>query len=174
MTKDPAKDGLTTEPLGKHHDRAAFSCGAPELDRYLQRQASQDARRNVAAPFVLCAAGSAAVIGYYTLSAISIDAGELPDDITRKLPRYPDVPAVLIGRLAVDAGQSGKGLGKYLLVDALRRAWEGTAQIAAAAVIVEARDEDAASFYEHFGFRRFPDHANRLFMPMQTVAALFR
>ncbi len=174
MIRDPAKDGLITEPLGKHHDRAVFSCGASELDTYLQRQARQDARRNVAAPFVLCTAESATVIGYYTLSAISIEAGELPADIIKKLPRYPDVPAVLLGRLALDARYSGKGFGKHLLVDALRRAWEGTEQIAAAAVVVEARDTDAASFYEHFGFRRFPDNPDRLFMSMQFIANLFR
>jgi len=84
------------------------------------------------------------------------------------------VPAFLIGRLAVDAAYRGAGLGKRLLLDALRRCWEQNAQVAAALVVVDARDEQAARFYGHFGFQRLPDHPDRLFLPMRTVSALFR
>lgn len=174
MTEDSVRHGLATEPLGTHHDRAAFSCRAPELDTYLRKQARQDARRNIAAPFVICEPGSSKVIGYYTLSATSAALGELPPETAHKLPHHPDVPAFLLGRLAVHNAHRGEGLGKRLLLDALRRCWEQNAQVAAALVIVDARDEAAARFYEHFGFQRFPDHPRRLFIPMRTVAALFR
>ncbi len=174
MSPDFTTDGFITEPLAKHHDRAAFSCGASELDQYLREQARQDARRNVAAPFVLCQRGRRQVIGFYTLSATSADLGELPAEIARKLPHYPEVPAFLLGRLAVHGEHAGSGLGKRLLVDALRRCWEQSARIAAALVIVDARDEQAAMFYQHFGFQRFFDRRERLFLPMHTVADLFR
>ena len=91
------------QPLAKHHDRAAFSCGNEILDHYLKEMASQDARRHVAAPFVLVEKNSPkAILGYYTLSVLSVDVGELPVDVARKLPSYPVVPATLLGRLAVD------------------------------------------------------------------------
>lgn len=174
MSPDCATDGFITEPLGKQHDRAAFSCGVSELDKYLREQARQDARRNVAAPFVLCERGSRQVIGYYTLAATSAGLGQLPEETARKLPHYPDVPAYLLGLLAVHREYAGRGLGKRLLIDALRRSWEQNPRIAAALVIVDARDEEAARFYRHFGFQRFPDRQERLFIPMRTVVALFR
>ena len=80
---------LVIEPLGKRHDRAAFSCGLPELDRYLARQAGQDVRRRIARVFVCTAEGSDAVLGFYTLSALAIDLSSLPEELSRKLPRHP-------------------------------------------------------------------------------------
>lgn len=161
-----------TEPLGKHHDRSAFSCGSPPLDRYIKKQASQDARRRLAAPFVVCALGTTRVVGYYTLSAISIDVGELPEATAHRLPGYPEMPAILLGRLAVDETYRGRGLGGWLLVDALSRAWRQSDTLGAAAVVVDAQDEAAAAFYEHHGFHRFPDRPDRLFLPMKTIAKL--
>ncbi len=111
--------------------------------------------------------------GYYTLSSHSIDLGELPAHVARKLPRYPLVPATLLGRLAVDRRYKGQELGERLLVDALRRALTQSAQIAAA-VTVDAIDDPAARFYGHFGFIPFPDRPDRLFLLMKTIAALFR
>jgi len=169
LSSDEAKDGFITTPLGKHHDRAAFSSDAPELDRYLQQQAQQDARRNIAAPFVICEAGTSSVIGYYTLSATSAALGELPDETAHKLPHYPDVPAFLLGRLAVHNAWHGHGLGKRLLIDALYRCWDLKARVAAALILVDARDDAAADFYAHFGFMRLPDQSYRLFLPMKTV-----
>lgn len=162
------------EPLGKKHDRAAFSCGNESLDRYIGQQASQDARRHVAAPFVAVAqAGDTRILGYYTLSAFAVDLGALPESTARKLPHYPLVPATLLGRLAINQGQQGRGLGEFLLMDALRRAHEQSSQIASAAVIVDAIDESAHRFYRHFDFIAFPDRTDRLFLPMQDIAALF-
>ena len=172
---DTAQDAsrLHIEPLGKTHDRAAFSCGVPALDRYLQKQAGQDAQRYAAAPFVLCEGDSPAVLGYYTLSAISIDVGKLPDETARKLPRYPEIPATLIGRLAVDQHRRGERLGEFLLMDALCRSLRQAGEIAAAAVVVDAKDDRARRFYEAYDFQIFPDRPDQLFLPMAAVKKLF-
>lgn len=157
------------EPLGKHHDRSAFSCGVEPLDRYLREQAGQDARKRVAAPFVLCEGKSAEVVGYYTLSALSVDVGEWSADLAKKLPRYPLVPVTLIGRLAVDARLRGKGIGEHLLMDALRRAVDASRNVASVAVVVDAKDDSAVSFYERYGFIRLIDRPRRLFLPMAVI-----
>jgi GNAT superfamily N-acetyltransferase len=134
-------------PLAKLHDRAAFSCGNETLDRYLKEIASQDARRHVAAPFVLIEQSSPkTILGYYTLSAFSVDLGDLPVEIARKLPSYPIVPATLLGRLAVDRRHHGHGIGELLLLDALQRVKEHSTQIATVAVIVDAIDQNAVEF----------------------------
>lgn len=163
---------LQIGPLRKDHDRAAFSCGVPELDQYLQKQAGQDARRYTAAPFVLCETDRTVVLGYYTLSAISIDVGELPDEQARKLPRYPEIPATLIGRLAVDQNRRRERLGEFLLMNALDRSLRHAGEIAAAAVVVDAKDDCARRFYESYDFRIFPDRPNRLFLPMTVIKTL--
>ena len=108
-------------PLTKKHERASFASGSEPLDRYLQQQARQDADKHVAAPFVLVEPPAYRVLGYYTLSACHITADELPADMSKKLPRYPHLPVVLLGRLAVDQSQRGLGLGEFLLMDALHR-----------------------------------------------------
>jgi ribosomal protein S18 acetylase RimI-like enzyme len=161
------------EPLGSEHDRAAFSCGVRDLDRYLKQQASQDARNRVAAPFVLRGADSRRIVGYYTLSAATIKLKELPADAARRLPRYPWLPAVLIGRLAVDREFAGQGWGKVLLVDALQRSVAQSRQIAAMAVVVDAKDDAARGFYERYGFQQLLEHQNRLFLPMKTIEQSF-
>jgi GNAT superfamily N-acetyltransferase len=162
------------EPLAKKHDRVAFSCGNETLDRYLKEIATQDARRLVAAPFVAVAATAPkTILGYYTLSSFAVGLSDLPPEVARKLPSYPNVPATLLGRLAVDRSHRGQGLGEFLLIDALHRAYVQSAQIAAFAVIVDAIDEAAERFYKHFHFIPFPERHSRLFLPMKTIAALF-
>ena len=167
-----SKKQYRIEPLGKH-DRAAFSCGKPELDLYLRERAGQDARRKVTAPFVAVEHGTGVIAGYYTLSAFSVLVGHLPPEVARRLPRYPVVPATLLGRLAVDRQHQGKGLGAFLLMDALRRSLDGTANVASFAVVVHALDEEARSFYERFEFIQFPQQPDRLFLPMESIARLF-
>lgn len=164
-----------TERLRDDHNRTDFSCGNVSLDRYLKEQAGQDLRRACATPFVLVSArGNTAILGYYTLSSYGIDVGELPADVAKKLPRYPLIPATLLGRLAVDRRYQGQGLGEFLLLDALYRALSQSAEIAAGAVFVDAIDAGAAKFYEHFGFVAFPSIPGRLFLPMKAVTGLFR
>ena len=160
-------------PLAKSHERSAFSCGSAPLDRYLQQQARQDAEKRVAAPFVLTEPPSNTILGYFTLSASQITADDLPADLTKKLPRYPQLPVTLLGRLAVDQCQKGQGLGAFLLLDALHRSLMAAAEIAARAIVVDAKDDDAAAFYQHFDFRPLQQQPTRLFLPMKIVAGLF-
>jgi|SRR5579863_8006154 len=127
------------ESLRNGHDRASFSCGNAALDRYLKEQARQDLRRACATTFVLAPEpGSPSIFGYYTLSSYGIDAGELPGDVAKKLPRYPLIPATLLDRLAVDSRYQGQGIGEILLMDALNRALMQSAKIASAAAVVDA------------------------------------
>jgi GNAT superfamily N-acetyltransferase len=163
-------DALRVEVLGPQHDRTRFESGVEPLDRYFRAQAGQDARKNVAAPFVLVLPDGA-IGGYYTLSATSVNLAELPAQTTRKLPRYPLVPATLLGRLAVDRRHQGKGYGRFLLADALFRSVRS--EIASFAVIVDAKDENARRFYERESFLSFPDQPMRLFRPMADIAKLF-
>lgn len=157
-------------PLGAEHDRLAFSCGVDALDRYLQTQASQDIRRHVANCFVASPGESTIIAGYYTLSAASIPVHDLPEERGRKLPRYPVVPAALIGRLAVDQRYRGRKLGAVLLFDAIERAIG--ADIAVFALVVDAEDEQAARFYQHHGFQAFARIPGKLFLPVATALKL--
>jgi GNAT superfamily N-acetyltransferase len=161
------------EPLGKNHDRTPFSCGSAVLDRYLQQQARQDADKRVAAPFVLTQPPALRAIGYYTLSASVVSTDELPISLAKKLPRYPQLPVTSLGRLAVDVGSKGQGIGQFLLIDALRRSLQAAAGIAAMAVLVDAKDDAAEAFYRHFSFLPLQDLPRRLFLPMKTIAGLF-
>ena len=124
----------------------------------------------MAAPFVLLLADGM-IAGYYTLSSTSVQLAELPEQVVRKLPRYPLVPATLLGRLAVDRRQQGKGYGRFLLADALFRA--ARSEIASFAVIVDAKDGNARRFYERESFLPFPDQPMRLFRPMADIRRLF-
>ena len=161
-------EGLVIEPLGKRHDRAAFSCGMAELDRYLAHRAGQDVRRRIARVFVCRRRGADTVIGYYTLSALSIELMSLPVELSRRLPRHP-VPCALIGRLAVDQSCHGIGLGRLLLADAIKRVVVVSDSVAMHAVIVDAKNEDARAFYEKFGFAPLPSSPMRLFLALGAV-----
>lgn len=135
------------------------------LDRYLREQARQDQRRRLSAIFVLVDVANGAIAGFYSLSASQVEPSSLPHDIAKRLPRRP-VPATLLGRLAVDLGYRGRQLGRGLLADALIRAAGVSQEIGAMAVIVDAKDDRARTFYERHGFRRFEDDPYRLFVPM--------
>lgn len=155
----------------KVHNRAAFSCGSPELDRYIREHASQDVKRDVARVFVALQAGTLTVRGYYSLSATSFQREDLPLDQAKRLPRYP-VPAALLGRLAVDGSAKGQGLGAFLLMDALNRILLATQTLAVHALIVDAKDNVAAAFYRKYGFIDFAGNERRLFLPMATIKKL--
>ena len=154
------------------HDRSSFFCGVPELDDYLRRQASQDARRKVAAPFVMVDDGRR-ILGYYTLSAYGVRVTELPPDLIRKLPKYPLIPATLLGRLAVSRDHQGQKLGTLLLMDALHRSWRNSTQVASVGVMAEAIDEAARRFYLHHEFVPIPEHPRKVFLAMRTIAKAF-
>lgn len=112
------------------------------------------------------------MLGYYTLSASSVDVADVAAERAKKLPRYPRLPVTLIGRLAVHERLKGQGCGAALLMDALHRSLTHAAETAAMAVVVDAKDDAAATFYRHLDFRPLQRHARRLYLPMKTVAVL--
>ena len=162
------------KPLGKHHDRAAFSCGTEALDRYLRERAGQDERKNLARVFVAEGAEPHVVAGYYTLSSFGIDVGDMPESDRKRLPRYPVIPAALIGRLAVAVAYQGIGLGERLLIDAIARILDAGNEVATYAIVVDAKDDRAVSFYRKYGFVPFPSQQMRLFLPTATAMVALR
>ncbi len=169
MTSEKA-ESPRVEALAANHVRDRFSSGVEPLDRYFRSQAGQDARKRMAAPFVLVLPGGE-IGGYYTLSSTTVVPQDLPPEVVRKLPRYPKIPATLLGRLAVDKRYQGRGFGRFLLADALYRSVNS--EIASFAVVVDAKDHAAQRFYERESFLPFPDHPLRLFRPMADIAKLF-
>ena len=111
------------------------------------------------------------IAGYYSLSAASFEKHELPPALAKRLPHYP-VPAAVLGRLAVDRHQQGRGLGAMLLLDAVRRVVRASTAIAVYAIIVDAKNERARAFYEGYGFRTFASEPRRLFLPLETFEKL--
>ncbi len=166
-----AKASFRVVPYESQHNREHFSCGTPALDQYFKNQVSQDIRRRVASCFVALAINQS-VAGFYTLAATSVALTDLPAHHAKKLPRYPLVPAVRMGRLAVGSEYQGQGLGAALLADALQRA--ASADIAAYAFVVDAKDNQAARFYIHHGFTQLPDAALTLFLPLAGVSLLVK
>ncbi len=162
MSRAPFRVAL----LDAAHERNTFNSGSGPLDRYFQQQVTQDVRRRVAACFVALS-NEQRIAGYYTLASASLLLADLPASVGKKLPRYPTVPAVRMGRLAVDQAFKGKGLGGALLADALDRATHS--EIAAYALIVDAKGEEAAAFYKHHGFIVLPHSPMTLFLPLATV-----
>ena len=171
MVQSATPSPYRIEMLAKKHDRASFSSGTEPLDRYLKTQASQDMRRRVSSCFVAVDSTTAEIAAFYTMAATGVPLDKFPDDIAQKLPRYPLVPAGLLGRLAVATAHQGKGIGKSLLIDAIRRI--AATDLMAYALVVDAKDDAALRFYQHFGFIAFPSRRHRLFLPMKTIAALF-
>lgn len=141
------------------HDRSAFVSGSDALDRYVREQAKQDMRRRVASCFVAID-DDGIIAGYYTIAATSLILDKLSAERAKRLPRYPSIPAVLLGRLAVAQAHQGKRLGGALVADALLRATR--AEVMAYAMVVDAKDEQAAKFYEHLGFERLGDDPRKL------------
>lgn len=162
------------ELFGEQHKplRAYFSCGEEALDAYLKIRARREMDHRIAVVYVLNEVEEGRIAGYYTLSALSV---ELPEDVKRGLAKYPQYPATLIGRMAVDESYGGQGLGGRLLLDALGRALAGSRAVASYAVITDAKNEPARAFYSRYGFSSLStaDSGMRLFMPMGTVERLF-
>lgn len=159
------------EPLAKQN-RAGFSSGVPELDQYLRNQAGQDIKKNMSVTYVLTEKNKDVVLGYCSISTMGIFSGELPEEMIKKLPRYPILPGVLLGRLAIDKNYKRQGFGGLLLIDALKRCLTVSNQIGITAVIVDAKNEDAINFYKHFGFLTLPENQFKLFLPLKTLKKL--
>jgi GNAT superfamily N-acetyltransferase len=159
------------ERLAKSHDRSQFSCGQPALDDWLKTRAGQFDRRDLARTFVAVAPGERRALGYYALASHRVRFEALPEDQAKGLPKI-DVPVILLGRLAVDQSMRGKGLGSFLLLDALRRALQVSAEVGIRAIEVDALDERARSFYLKYDFVTLLDDPNHLYLPMHVVRKL--
>jgi ribosomal protein S18 acetylase RimI-like enzyme len=157
--------------LNSSHNKENFVCGKPLLDAYLHKQAKQDVKRRLSACFILPDGNE--VKGYYTLSTASVERRLLPPEIIKKLPpAYNDLPAILLGRLAVSKNYQGQGLGEMILMDALKRSYFTSMQVGSMAVIVDPLDEEAVRFYKKYDFILLPD-SGKMFLPMATIAQLF-
>ena len=164
---------MKIEPLDrKLHNCSTFSCGVPALDAYLQRQATQDMEKHAAVVYI-GVIEPPAIAGYYTLSQFSIDLVHLPETLAKRLPRYPVVPATLLGRLAISRSRQGQRIGEILLFDALHRSLRQSTHLASTGVLVDAKSESATAFYRQYGFVPILNAANRLFLPMQTIEQMF-
>lgn len=165
------------------HDRKSFSCGVPELDAYLKTRAAQDMKARASVCWVLPTIDDdrqrdahgepSPIIGYYTLSNLGVLLEGLPDEVAKRLPKYPQIGATLIGRLAVDEKHRGRGWGETLLMDALKRCLHVSRLTGSAFVVVDAKNDGATKFYEKFGFQRFPDQPDRLFLPVKVISEIF-
>jgi ribosomal protein S18 acetylase RimI-like enzyme len=169
----PESTDFSLEPFNNSYDRSTFKCGSIELERYLQKFAKQDFQRNLAISYIAFDKTEQRIIGYYTLSSQSIDLEELPQNLIKKLPKYPLIGVTLIGRLAVSIDYQGQGWGKLLLLDALYKSFKNSQQIASFAVIIEAKDNEAIAFYQRFDFQQFPNQPNKLFRTMKKIAQGF-
>ena len=160
---------LVIRALDSNHDRPGFHCGVASLDEYIQKQARQDVKRRVSRVFVATATEQPnSIVGYYTLSTLSIELDQLPNTLARKLPRHP-VPAALLGRLAVGQAAQCHGVGKMLLVDAIKRTLAVSDEIAIYAMVVDAINDRAPYFYEQFGFSPLGSGNQRLFLPLKSI-----
>jgi GNAT superfamily N-acetyltransferase len=158
------------ELLASKHSRTSFSCGVDALDRYLREQASQDMRRRATSCYVAIDSITSALAGYYTLAAAGIPLTDLPEHLVKKLPRYPSVPVAVIGRLAVDTAFQGKNIGAALLGNAIQRALRS--EIAVAALVVIAKDEQADAFYHHHNFLKFGSNPRQLILHLSGYRTL--
>lgn len=162
---------LISKKLEKNHDKSDFKCGQKSLDNYIKLTAKKDVNSDLSVCFVLEKDNK--VIGYYTLSSSNEDIGDIPEDLEKKIKsRYPEVPIILIGRLAIDENYQGQGLGRLLLIDSLKRIYDTSLNIGVFAVSVDPIDDKAKEFYHKFGFISLKD-SKRMILPMQTIRELF-
>lgn len=162
-----------TENLNSKHSKKEFSCGKDMLDDYFQKQAIQDIKRKLSACFILNDKETDLVKGYYTLAQNSLDQNLIPTQFQKKLPNsYKSIPTTLLGRLAIDNRFQRQGIGKLLLIDALRRSYEISKSIGSFAVVVDPIDEDAEQFYAKYSFIKLPT-SGKMFLPMNTIKTLF-
>jgi GNAT superfamily N-acetyltransferase len=164
---------MKLEPLSQAHDREGFDCGAEPLNLYLQRTARQHAEKGISKTFVLVAEDAVAprpVLGFFTLGICELLAEDLPPAFAKRYPQR--VPCVRLGRLAVDRRQQGRGYGAALLAAALRKVHAACMEIGGAALIVDAKDAQAAAFYRKFQFQPFASDPLKLYLPAATITAL--
>ncbi len=156
------------ERLSPTHERGQFESGHVSLDHFLRSLATQYARRDLGITYVAVKDEDRRVLGFYTLASSSLLLATLPQNLAKRLPKHP-VPVVLLGRLAVDRTQQGKGLGKELVLNALDRCVSLSRELGIHAIEVHAIDETARTFYERFGFEPLKDHGRHLYLLIDTI-----
>ena len=160
---------LIIEKLNKDHKKSDFDCDNELLNNYIQKQAKQDVNRDLSACYILNDNNDKRVLGYYTLSGNSIGRNEFPIEMIQKMPpSYVNLPTILLGRLAVDKNEKGKGFGSILLIDALKKCVDISDSLGVLAVIVDPFDEKAIDFYKKYGFILIPSN-NKMFIPIKTI-----
>jgi ribosomal protein S18 acetylase RimI-like enzyme len=158
------------ELLDQKHDRAAFSCGDPQLDNYIQKTARNQQEADIARVYVACLDDQNVVIAYYAINAHSIDTSTLPADVRKKLPSYPTIPAIYLSKLAVHQnGHQGKGLGTRLLSHVFKRCVDSADIAGAHFIVLDALNERAAKLYRELGFVDLPGHEPRMFIKIAMV-----
>ncbi|MBK7128327.1 MAG: GNAT family N-acetyltransferase [Crocinitomicaceae bacterium] len=161
------------ELLSKKHNKNEFDCEQELLNNYLKFQAGQDIKRKLSACFVLADKKTWCIQGYYTLSNNSVPLNSFPEAIMSKFPpSYKFIPTTLLGRLAIDKNFKGKGLGKILLIDALKRSYALSKEIGSFAVVVDPIDKQAELFYKKYDFIKLPD-SEKMFIAIKTLQYLF-
>lgn len=157
----------------RKHVRSDFSCGKDSLNNYIIKQASQDLKKQITTVFILIDEPEFNVLAYYTLSSYTVDITVLSQDFAKRLPRYPLLPATLLGRLAVDSKYKGKRYGELMLMNALKKSLDASTTIGSLAVIVKALDEEAVNFYRKYNFQQFKQNPMQLYLPMKSIEKLF-
>ena len=155
--------------LDKSFDRETFDCGSEELNNFLKAKARQNQTAGFNRTFVAVKSDDPdkKVLGFYSLSMGEIDLSNLPEALRKKLPKHP-VPIARMGRLAVDKSTQGQGLGKFLLVDAMKRVQTASASVGVYALLVDAKDDPAKNFYKKYGFIELADAPMTLFLPLTS------
>jgi ribosomal protein S18 acetylase RimI-like enzyme len=169
----PLDRKLTIERLGPSHVKKEFDCGNPGLNDFIRRFAGQNAKKRFSTTYVVVESESVDVLGYFSISVGSIACELIPDAARKKLPRYP-VPVVKLGRLAVDKEVQNQQIGRILLIDALKKIVSIAEEVAVFAVEVDALNEGARRFYKKFGFEELKDDKLHMYLPLKTLAKLFR
>ena len=154
----------------KQHDRHSFDCGIDILNLYLQKFANQDQKRSLSKIYVL--SEEKKIVGYYTVSAHSVSKDTLPDGI--QSGNYSDLPFLLLGRLAVDKSYQGKGYGEALVYHACKTTMSAADQVGIFGMIVEAKNEKVAKFYQNLGFKKLAQTKNRLVLPTATIKHIIK
>lgn len=163
---------IIIEPLVEYHDRQSFYCGIEPLDNYLKKQAKQDVKRRISRVFIATLESNPTkILGYYTLSTLSLELTELPTELARKLPKHP-VPAALIGRLACSNDVQSQGVGKMLLMNAIKRTINVSDQIGIYTIVVDAINHQASGFYMQYGFSKLSKESKRLFLAIKSFSEL--
>lgn len=158
------------EPIGRHHDRKGFDCGSPDLNEYLERYARQNHETGGAKTFVAVLPDEPTrILGFYSISPGAIEFARVPSKLTKKLGRY-DVPVFRLGRLAIDLSRQGQGLGGELLIAAGERALAVAAEVGGIALVIDAKDDQAARWYERFGALSLLDDPLTLVLPLGAIA----